>query len=74
MCEVVRVVELQSLADGRRFDLSVTEEADGKFVYDEDVQIAGPFVVFETDGLVARLIGLRDRRVLPDEGVYSKYF
>jgi len=62
--EFVRVVELQSLADGHRFDCTVTQEADGKFAYDEDVQIVGPFVVFETDGLVAKFIGLRDRRVV----------
>jgi hypothetical protein len=62
--EGVKVVELQSVVDGRRFDCTVTENAEGKFVYDEDVRIIGPLIIFETDGLTARFIGLRDRRVL----------
>jgi len=62
--ETVKVVEFQSLVDGRRFDCTVTENEEGNFVYDEDVRMVGPFVVFEADGLPARFIGLRDRRVL----------
>jgi len=62
--ESLKVVELQSLVDGRRFDCSVTENEEGKFVYDEDVRIVGPFVIFEMDGLPARFIGLGNRRVL----------
>jgi len=62
--EFVRVVELQSLADGHRFDCTVTQEADGKFAYDEGAQIVGQFVIFESDGLAAQFVGLRDRRVV----------
>ncbi len=61
----VEVAEFQSLRNGHRFDVTGKKDVAGHFVLDDDFNFVGPFVVFE-DGLSARFIGLRDRRVLPE--------
>ncbi len=65
MCDQwVQVAEFQSLRDGHRFDVTGKKDLAGRFVLDDDFNFVGPFVLF-ADGLPARFIGLRDRRVLP---------
>ena len=66
MCDQwVQVAEFQSMKDGQRFDVTGKKDVAGRFVLDADFDFVGPFVVFK-DGLSARFIGLRDRRVLPE--------
>jgi hypothetical protein len=65
MCDqFTQVTEFQSMRDGQRFDVTGKKDAAGRFVLDDDFTFVGPFIVFERDGLPARFIGLRDRRVL----------
>ncbi len=61
--ESVKVAEFQSLRDGQRFDVTGKKDVAGRFVLDDDFTFVGPFVLF-ADGMPARFIGLRDRRVL----------
>ena len=63
-CQSVEVAEFQSLRDGHRFDVTGKKDVAGRFVLDDDFHFIGPFAIFESDGMPARFIGLRDRRVL----------
>jgi hypothetical protein len=56
-----KVAEFQSMESGRRFFVTGSEDNNGKFVLDEEIEgFFGPFTIFESDGTAAKFIGLKD--------------